>query len=256
MLDGFLLGKAASNYERELLAVKDKIISAEFLWYPYGTLNNFIHLQDCFNKHPLDSLTSQRRIADIGGADGDLAFFLASLGYSVDIYDYGPTNYNGLRGARELVRELRFENTVSISEVDIDSQFTIPSDRYDLIFLLGILYHLKNPYFIMEHLAKKARHLVISTRVARFTPDGLNIYRSPVAYLLSPDESNNDATNYWIFTEAALVRLINRSGWEVMYSTTVGDQVTSNPADADRDERIFMLLKSKFVRGFKFEVQL
>jgi hypothetical protein len=63
--------------------------------------------------------------------------------------------------------------------------------------------------------------------------------------LLGPDESNNDATNFWIFTAAGLRRVADRAGWDVVAMRTVGDVTHSNPQDADHDERAFALLRSR-----------
>jgi tRNA (mo5U34)-methyltransferase len=244
-MNGEMLRSKALDFGNYLEKVKNDI-NPPFSWYPYGTLNNFIHLEQCFDKFPLQKLTSVNRVADIGAADGDLAFFMNSLGYVVDIIDNGPTNYNGLKGVRALTNVLNVGKSISILERDIDSQFTFPTERYDLVFLLGILYHLKNPYYILETISKKSTHLLLSTRVAKYTPDGRNISGAPIAYLLNPDESNNDATNYWIFTESCLERIVKRAGWDILYKNTVGDTTTSNPSDADKDERCFLLLRSTF----------
>ena len=242
-MNGDQLLTLAQAFGTELEA-KKKAYSVDFPWYPYGTLNNFIHLREGFNQHPLETLTSVRHVADIGGADGDLAFFLQSLGYKVDLIDNAPTNFNGLRGVKTLIDRLGAADSVRLIERDIDEQFSLPATKYDLVFLLGILYHLKNPYYILEKLSYATRNLFLSTRVMRFAPDGSATASLPVAYLLNPDESNNDATNYWIFTEHALKRLVARTGWQVTYATTVGDTSTSNPSSPDRDERAFMLLRS------------
>jgi tRNA (mo5U34)-methyltransferase len=36
--------------------------------------------------------------------------------------------------------------------------------------------------------------------------------KEPSAYLLDPSESNDDATNYWMFSEVALRRQLHRPG--------------------------------------------
>ena len=93
------------------------------------------------------------------------------------------------------------------------------------MFFLGILYHLKNPFLVMETLSKVARHRLVSTQVARFIPHGQPIHEIPVAYLLYPTESNNDSTNYWTFSEAGLLRLFDRTGWDVLTCRTIGDTI-------------------------------
>lgn len=216
----------------------------QFPWYPYSTSGNLVHLKPIFDRFPLDTLAgSQKRMLDVGAADGVLALFLEKMGYKTDILDHATTNYNGLRGARLLCNH--FNSKIVINDVDLDSQFVLPNAQYDLIFFLGILYHLKNPFYVMESLSKRTTHMLVSTRIARFSPAGIPIRDIPVAYLLGPTESNNDATNYWIFSESGLMRLFERTGWVVVAHRNVGDTETSDPAGTDRDERTFALLKSQ-----------
>ena len=242
-MNGDLLFKKAILFNKEL-DIKKKEISDNLPWYPYGSLSNFVHLREIFNKRPIDSLVADHlKILDIGAADGDLSFFLESLGYKLDIIDNGPTNFNQLKGARLLKEKL--QSSVGIYEIDLDSQFRTPGEQYDLVFFLGILYHLKNPFYILESLSRIARYLVLSTRVAQFSPDGTSISKLPLAYLLDPHESNNDPTNYWIFSDTGLRRLFDRSGWDVLEIMTVGDKTASNPCDQNHDERAFALLTSR-----------
>jgi tRNA (mo5U34)-methyltransferase len=243
-MNGDVLKAAADDFRVRIDDLRARL-PRDFEWYPYGTLMNFVHLRDIFNEFPLTTLTATRHIADIGAADGDIAFFMASLGYDVDVIDYAPTNANGLRGLRALAAAMPQPGKVNLLERDIDSQFELPQSRYDVVFFLGILYHLKNPFYVLEKLARHARHLLLSTRVMRFAPDERFLAGLPLAYLLNADESNNDATNYWILTETALRRLADRAGWDVLRLSTVGDTATSNPSASDRDERAFALLKSR-----------
>lgn len=182
------------------------------------------------------------KVGDIGAADGDLAFFLEKTGFSVDAIDWESTNFNRMEGIRILKEALN--SAVTIQSVDLDAQFSLPSDRYDTIFLLGILYHLKNPFFVLEKLARIARRCFLGTRVTRKAPDGHSLARYPVAYLLGPEECNNDSTNFWIFSNEGLKRLIQRTGWNILAYTTIGDTRNSTPGDVNHDERAFCVLES------------
>jgi 2-polyprenyl-3-methyl-5-hydroxy-6-metoxy-1,4-benzoquinol methylase len=236
------LETAALAFMTEIDALKASI-DPNFPWYPYGSLNNFVHLKPLFEQFPLDQLLGGQPALDIGAADGDLAFFLERLGHAVEVIDHAPTNFNGLRGARLLADQLN--SSVTIHDLDLDSYFGLPDTRYDLVFFLGILYHLKNPFLVMESLAKVTKHLLLSTRIARFAPRAEPIKHLPVAYLLDPTEANNDSTNYWIFSETGLVRLFDRSGWDVLARRSVGDTENSDPARPEHDERCFALLASR-----------
>jgi tRNA (mo5U34)-methyltransferase len=223
---------------KELLAPADE-------WYPYGTLNNFNTLEELLSgeHRDLSRLLDTGPIADIGAADGDLSFLLHSMGYDVDIIDNGATNWNGLRGARLLAADVG--SGVTVHEIDLDSQFQLPR-RYGVAFFLGILYHLQNPFYALLHLARSARYAFLSTKIAQVTADGtVRLDRAPVAYLLAADECNNDATNYWIFSDAGVRRLLDRTGWEVLASTRGGCTTDSDPASLERDERAFYYLRSR-----------
>lgn len=236
----------ASSFERELKKVKSDL-AAKDQWYPYDTLGNVFHLRSLLPAQysELGSMTAGLPVADFGAADGDLAFFLASRGLNVDIVDWGPTNWNGLRGARLLAQRLQLP--VSIFEVDLDTQFTLPRERYGLALFLGILYHLQNPFYALRTLAERTSYCLLSTRVARVVGRrSTSIADLPLAYLLDPDESNNDSTNYWIFSPAGLRRICARAGWTVLNELFVGrTKGDSNPSSPNRDERAYLLLSSK-----------
>jgi hypothetical protein len=257
-MDIALLDMNSQRFRRELDKKKDALAPTEFGWYPYGTLNNFHLLSQLLtgdNRSFLDRV-GDGLIVDIGAADGDVAFFLESLGFRTHVADFPPTNFNSCRGMRLLKQALN--SNVEILETDLDSQFRLPADRYELAFFLGILYHLKNPYLALESLAKQARYAFISTRITRFNVaaggEGTEVNRSrielrdaPVAYLVAVDETNNDATNFWMFSEAGLRRILNRSGWDVLDFMTVGNTTESDPATSRGDERAFCYVRSRHV---------
>jgi hypothetical protein len=215
-------------------------------WYPYDILGNVPHLDAMLSgeNRDLARLAQGLPVADIGAADGDLSFALEDLaGWEIDIIDTAETNMNGLRGARALRDHLG--SRVQIYDVDLDRQFEFPRERYGLAFLLGILYHLQNPFYAMRELALRSSYCLLSTKVARFAgPARTPIGDLPVGYLVAPQETNNDATNYWILSPTGLERLVDRAGWRVLERANVGNTAESDPASPENDERMFMLLQS------------
>lgn len=134
---------------------------------------------------------------------------------------------------------------MTVTDVDLDAQFRLPRDDYDVVFFLGVLYHLKNPFYALEMLAGSTRYCLMSTRVTQWAGEPTAIENLPVAYLLGPQEANNDPTNFWIFSKVALLRLFGRTGWDVLDLATFGDTTASDPTSPDRDERAFALLRSR-----------
>ncbi|MGP0049537.1 MAG: methyltransferase domain-containing protein, partial [Solirubrobacteraceae bacterium] len=241
---GQLAATLPANVER--MAAARQAVGDEIPWYPYDILGNVVHLNVLLRDwaRDLDALAAGLPVADIGGADGDLAFSLEhECGWSVDMMDNSATNNNGLRGVRALAQQLGSE--VRTFDIDLDTQFRLPSERYGLVFLLGILYHLQNPFYVLRELGRRCDHVLLSTRVARLAGSGPTVIADlPVAYLVGPSETNNDPTNYWMFSVTGLERLVTRAGWTVIDQISFGDLQASDPSSADHDERRFMLLRS------------
>jgi tRNA (mo5U34)-methyltransferase len=239
------IARAAGRFRSVIEKVKAGIGPVDFPWYPYDSLSNFELLDRALagDRRRLISLAGGRPVLDIGPGDGLCSFFLESLGLKVHVVENPVTSHNGLRGIRKLKEELG--SSVEIFTADLDEYAVYPPGRYGLVFLCGVLYHLKNPIHVLETLAARADYCVLSTRVARVSPDhATRLDHLPVGYLLGEAETNNDKTNYWIFSEAGLKRLLERSGWELLGYTTVGDTQDSDPVRSDRDERAFCLLRS------------
>ena len=147
----------------------------------------------------------------------------------------------------EALFEIRPRGHLEIREVDLDSQFPVPERRFGLTLFLGALYHLKNPFYILETLAKCSEYCILSTRIARRFP---HIGRVPdpatVAYLLDAKELNADDSNFWIFSDAGLKLLLKRTRWTICEYQTFGDTRDSDTTSLDRDERAFCLLRSRY----------
>lgn len=237
---------ASVGPQTERLSSARTNIGDDFPWYPYNILGNLVHVDGMLTgeNRDLDRFATSLPVADIGAADGDLAFVLEDLGnWEIDIIDTAATNMNGLRGARALRDQL--SSKVNIFDIDLDSQFALPRERYGLVFLLGILYHLQNPYYVMRELSQHSSYCLLSTKVARFAgPNRTPIGDLPVGYLVAPRETNNDPTNYWILSPTGAERLVERAGWKVLERANVGNTRESDPAAPENDERMFMLLQS------------
>ena len=216
---------------------------ADFAWYPYDSFTNLFPLERLCRETGLSlaEMAGTRPVLDLGTADGALAFLFESLGYAVHACDHAGTNINRMEGVRRLAVAL--SSQVGIEDIDLDGGWA-PQREYGLALFLGTLYHLKNPFAILEGLSKHARYSFLSTRVAGWSPDRtVELGRVPAAYLLAPDECNGDSTNYWVFSPPGLVRLAGRCGWHVLASLRTGAR-DSDPVTAAGDERQFLLLES------------
>jgi tRNA (mo5U34)-methyltransferase len=244
------IGRLAIVFEKRLNEIKESLAAHKILWYPYRTLTIFPILEKVLTgpRRKLLDLAAGDPILDLGCSDGAVSFFLESLGCEVRAIDGFHTNHNSMRGFTELRAALK--SSVPVEAMDLDSQFRLSEEIYGLAMFFGVLYHLKNPYYVLETLATRARYCLLSTRIAQQTPGGISMKNEPLAYLLDPSESNDDATNYWIFSEVALTRLLDRSGWDVLDFQVMGVDRGSEPARLDRDQRAFCLLASRICPRF------
>jgi tRNA (mo5U34)-methyltransferase len=243
---GELVGRAR-EFRVALSAIKSRVEPRDFEWYPYDSLTNLDHFDKLLtgrNRNLLD-LIGDGPLVDIGCGDGDLAYFFESLGCRVQLMDHPATNHNGMKGARALREALGSDS--EIHSLDLDRQFALPADRYRLVLFLNLLYHLKNPFYVMELLSRQCDYCLLSTRIANTLPGRqLDLRDAPIAYLLDSDELNNDNSNYWIFSEAGLRRLLKRTNWEIRDFCAVGASGQSDPNSLDRDQRAWCLARSHY----------
>lgn len=236
-------------FRKEFERAKRAVEPVPFNWYRYDSFPNLFYVQHLLKNSgcSLEELAGPAPVLDLGAADGALSFFFERLGHRVHAVDCAGCNINRMEGIRTLAR--RLESQIEIHHLDLDARFELPT-HYGLAFFLGTLYHLKNPFYALEKISAHARFCFVSTRVARLAPDPETkdrqtpIGRLPVAYLVDPNECDGDATNYFIFSPAGLLRLVERAGWVVRAAANSGDP-GSDPVSQEHDERMFVLLESK-----------
>ena len=233
-------------FHQTLARAKSRIGAVDFPWYPYDTLANLRHLEQLLGEELgsfLRRMCPSRRILDVGCGDGDLAFYLESLGYDVVAIDHPTHNHNGMQGVRAMRTALG--SRIELHEIDLDRQFRLPHDAYDAALFLGVLYHLRNPFFVLEELAKRTSHCLLSTRTARRLPDGSAMPDGvALAYLLQEWELNADDSNYFIFSEPGLRVMLDRTWWNVRQWWQAGNAPGSDPIA--RDGRVFCRIESRY----------
>jgi tRNA (mo5U34)-methyltransferase len=231
----------------------------------------------------LDELPNKTMI-DIGCANGDLGFAFEDAGFSVALLDkshVAEAQGSVVRQNAPLVASIIARNKGSravIFDEDIEESFhpqrviegfagSYEGDqqfqRFGLGVMLGVLYHLKNPYSVIEKLGQLCDHLIIGTWVADCLPDSREIIEDQqVVFLLRDRQLAADPTNYWIFTTESLRVLVERCGWQILSQYTATNPISepqplsfrqrvlqrlgrrwgvSPPDDVSR--RVFMLLK-------------
>jgi hypothetical protein len=239
------LAARALAFEERLRRLRSELPTPDPGWYPwdsFGTITLLDRLLTGRHRY-LQPLIGDLPMLDLGSGDGDLAFLFESLGCRVCAIDNPPTNYNLMAGIEALKRAL--DSSVRIAPLDLDGPFHLPLRHCGLALCLGILYHLKNPYRVLETLAGRANYCLLSTAITRSAPDRVTeVSHWPVAFLAGRDGLRGDETNYWIFSETGLRTLVDRTGWEVCDWMVAGGE-DSALSTTQPDDRVFCLLRSR-----------
>lgn len=225
-----------TDFEQRLRKIKDddQVIN----WYPYNSMHNFQIMGKNFRgagQEAFDAIGDGTRLADIGAADGDTAFFFETKGAQVTIIDNRSTNYNDCDGIRRMKAHLN--SGVRLREIDLDFVNHIPG-QYDFAIFLGILYHLRNPMQVLTALAECAPRMVVSTGIFSRLTTGEDVQDHELSALIPTRAVNDDPTNYWVHTPANLRTLLKRSGWQVIDEFRTGDIGKATPMGAIEEGRV------------------
>jgi len=239
------LARLAHQYQLQLAERKATISRNGFDWYPFDSFGAVSLLEGVLTGSArwLRPLVGDQPVMDVGCGDGSLSFFLESLGLKVYAFDHPQTNYNRMQGVKALKSALG--SRVRIAPANLDGLGDLPFRECGLALFLGVLYHLKNPFGVLEALAARAHYCLLTTAITQYATDQrTRLGDLPVAFLAGRDGLRGDETNYWIFTEAALRNLIDRTGWDVC-DWKIVDDADSTLWGTQRDQRAICLLRSR-----------
>lgn len=230
---------SANRMRERIVALQAQRGPANWEWYPYDSLANVQHLVTLLGDSTsatLTELSGGLPWLDAGCGDGHMSFWLESLGFTVHAMDNHATHHNTMRGVEWLAD--RLGSHVEIRRGDVDEGDPLPGTGYGVALCMGLLYHLKNPYLLLERLARASRYVIVSTLIRDRIP-GVTTSDLPLAWLLDATELNADDSNYWLFTRAALLRVFARCHLDVRTFVVLGAD-----AQLPGGQRILCILKS------------
>jgi tRNA (mo5U34)-methyltransferase len=160
-------------------------------------------------------------VLDIGAWDGFYSFEAKRRGaarvLATDSYSWNGPGWGSKAGfllAREALG-------LEVEDLDIDVMELSPErvGRFDVVLLLGVLYHLKDPITAVERAASITDRLLIVETVTN-----LAWLPVPAARLFVGSELNDDDTNWWALNAPALRALLKGTGFrevETVYRTAL-----------------------------------
>jgi len=160
-----------------------------------------------------------KSVLDIGAWDGFFSFEAERRGASrvlaADHYSWHGGGW-GSKAGFELARAALGSK---VQDVDIDVMDLSPEriGTFDVVFFLGVLYHLRHPLLALERVASVTRGLLILETVV----DLVGI-RRPAAAFYPNRELNADPTNWWAPNVPALHAMLGDVGFAQV--RTIGSQ--------------------------------
>jgi tRNA (mo5U34)-methyltransferase len=183
---------------------------------------------------------SGRSVLDIGAWDGFFSFEAerrhATRVVASDHYSWHGLGWDTGKGKAgfELARATLRSR---VEDVDIDVMELSPEKvgQFDVVLLLGVLYHLKHPMLALERVASVTKDLLIVETVV----DMVGITR-PAAAFYPARELDGDPTNWWGPNPPAVAGMLASVGF------TRVDTITRTPSAAFRAARAaFHAIKRK-----------
>ena len=156
---------------------------------------------------------SGKTVLDIGAWDGFFSFEAerrrASRVVACDYYAWHGVGWGTGRG-KDGFELARTALNSRVEDVALDVLDLSPDKigTFDVVFFLGVLYHLPNPLLALERVASVSRGLLILETVV----DMVGIGR-PAAAFYPDKELNNDPTNWWGPNHAAVQGMLTSVGF-------------------------------------------
>lgn len=192
--------------------IRNKIKSVNFWYHTIEVGENIVTpgMKKCddFDRLGLPDLHG-KTVLDVGCWDGFYSFECEKRGASrvlaTDHYVWKAFGKQGFLTVREIL-----DSTVEYKDIDPLDISPETVGTWDIVLLLGVLYHLKDPMSVLERMARVTKHLLVVESHIINLPMFNNI---PLAAFYERDELNNDPTNWWGPNLKCLTQMVRSAGF-------------------------------------------
>jgi tRNA (mo5U34)-methyltransferase len=162
------------------------------------------------------SLTG-KTVLDIGAWDGYFSFEAERRGaqrvLATDSYSWSGAGW-GSKAGFTLAREA-LGSRVEDLEIDVMDLSPERVGQFDVVFFLGVLYHLRHPLLALERVASVTRELLVLETVV----DLVGLGRPAMAFYPGT-ELNRDPTNWWAPNVEGLTAMLRSVGFSTVRVVT------------------------------------
>jgi tRNA (mo5U34)-methyltransferase len=195
-----------------------------------------------------------KRVLDIGTRDGFFAFEAEKRGAEVVAVDYLPAHATGFALAAQILG-----SQVTYMQENIYNLRHERLGTFDIVFMLGLLYHLRDPLgaldivrdlahdrvYVETYVCDHAIDLVDGSRSTLAALDQ-RLVKTPIMAFLPGATLNADRTNFWAPNAACVESMLIEADFHVRFVKLAEDRVVV-AADVRRDE--MSLYHRRIARG-------
>jgi tRNA (mo5U34)-methyltransferase len=170
---------------------------------------------------------SSKAVLDIGAWDRAFSFEAEKRGAS-RVVASDHFCWIGAGWGKKRAFDLAKRALQSTVDEEIADVFDLKPDKvgvFDVVLFLGVLYHLKEPFHALEHVAKLTRDLLVVE-----TETALDTYERPAMVFFPGTELNNDASNWWAPNIRCLEAMLKVIGFKKI-------EFTPSPGNGKINER-------------------
>jgi tRNA (mo5U34)-methyltransferase len=172
------------------------------------------------------------RALDLGASDGFFSATLEARGAQVVALDHVPPDETGYPLIKEFYN-LKVER-------HIDNIYNVSKDKYgefDIVFCLGLLYHLRDPLRALSQIREVCRgdlyveSFVIDNRLLgpngefqRMGDVAPQLLEIPLAQFYGSNEISKDFTNWWGYNSVCLTKMLEATNFTVLFAKVTEDR--------------------------------
>lgn len=184
-------------------------------------------------------------VLDIGCNAGFYSFQLAARGATVTAIDHDP---HYLRQARWAAEQLQLSDRIRFRQMQIYELAREP-EQYDLVWFMGVLYHLRHPLLALDIVRRKTRRAMV---MQTLTMPGEEVAIAPADMPIDQRQQllqagwpvmafienrlADDPTNWWAPNHACVLAMLRSSGFQASariadetYLCIPGEDTNANP---------------------------
>jgi tRNA (mo5U34)-methyltransferase len=174
---------------------------------PDGTITRGVHsideLEENYRYFALPDDLTGKRVLDMGCWDGFYSFEVERHGAQVVAADcWQPPNFHEAQLALDSSVEFREMSVYELGGTDLGT--------FDIVFFLGVLYHLHHPLLALQKVCEVTREVaIIETHVI----DNTFLSSNPVMEFYEFDELGGQYDNWWGPNSDCLIRMLRTAGF-------------------------------------------